>query len=68
VPVIGVTSASAAPDSKYGRARYHLIHIERENAAWRIDVELRALSADGLGCEPDGQLTFRTARPLAVVA
>ena len=27
VPVIGVASASAAPDSKYGRARYHLIHI-----------------------------------------
>lgn len=29
VPVIGVTSASAAPGSKYGRARYHLIHIEQ---------------------------------------
>ncbi len=28
MPVVGVTSASAAPESKYGRARYHLIGIE----------------------------------------
>jgi 3',5'-cyclic AMP phosphodiesterase CpdA len=68
VPVIGVTSASAAPDSKYGRARYHLIHIERENGGWRMEVELRALSADGAGCEPDGRLVFHSVRPLAVVA
>ena len=47
IPVIGVTSASAAPDSKYGRARYHLIRITREAAGWRFDVELRALSKDG---------------------
>ena len=68
VPVIGVTSASAAPDSKYGRARYHLIHIERENGGWRLAVELRALRADGLGCEPDGRLVFHSMRSLAVVA
>jgi 3',5'-cyclic AMP phosphodiesterase CpdA len=68
VPVIGVTSAWGAPDSKYGRARYHLIHIERENGGWRMDVELRALSADGAGCEPDGRLVFHSRRPLAVVA
>ena len=37
VPVLGVTSASAAPDSKYGRARYHLIHIEREGEGWRLE-------------------------------
>ena len=29
IPVIGVTSASAAPGSPYGRARYHLIRIDR---------------------------------------
>ncbi len=68
VPVIGVTSASAAPDSKYGRARYHLIHIERENGGWRMDVELRALRADGAACEPDGRLVFHSVRPLAVLA
>jgi 3',5'-cyclic AMP phosphodiesterase CpdA len=68
VPVIGVTSASAAPDSKYGRARYHLIHIERENGGWRMEVELRALRADGAGCEPDGRLVFHSVQQLGVVA
>jgi 3',5'-cyclic AMP phosphodiesterase CpdA len=68
VPVIGVASASAAPDSKYGRARYHLIHIERENDGWRMEIDVRALRADGAGCEPDGALTFHTSRSLAVVA
>ena len=34
VPVLGVTSASAAPGSKYGRARYHLIRIERDGEGW----------------------------------
>jgi len=68
VPVIGVTSASAAPDGKYGRARYHLIRIEREPAGWQFDVELRALSRDGTGCEADGKLSFRSGQPLAMVA
>lgn len=63
VPVIGVTSASAAPGSKYGRARYHLIHIQREPAGWRLGVEIRALRADGAGCESDGRLVFRSAAP-----
>ena len=61
VPVIGVTSASAAPGSKYGRARYHLIHIERDATAWRLGVDIRALRPDGVGCEPDGQFVFRSA-------
>ena len=68
VPVIGVTSASAAPDSKYGRARWHLIRIEREATGWRFDVELRALRGDGAGCEPDGRLVFHSGPPLAVAA
>ena len=72
VPVIGVTSASAAPDSKYGRARWHLIRITRdattEGAGWRFDIELRALRADGAGCEPDGQLCLHTTASLAMVA
>ena len=61
IPVLGVTSASAAPDSKYGRARYHLIHIEREDNGWRLRVELRALNAAFDGCEPDGELVFHSA-------
>jgi 3',5'-cyclic AMP phosphodiesterase CpdA len=60
VPVLGVASASAAPDSKYGRARYHLIHIEREAAVWRLRVEIRALTADATGCEPDGELVLHS--------
>jgi 3',5'-cyclic AMP phosphodiesterase CpdA len=68
IPVIGVTSASAAPESKYGRARWHLIRIEREAAGWRFDVELRALAKDGTGCEPDGKLSFHSGQPLAMVA
>jgi 3',5'-cyclic AMP phosphodiesterase CpdA len=68
VPVIGVTSASAAPASKYGRARYHLIRITHDATGWRLDVELRALRADGAGCEPDGRLSFHSGQPLAMVA
>src|SRR5262245_2546972 len=68
VPVIGVTSASAAPDSKYGRARWHLIRITREATGWQFDIELRALRADGAGCEPDGRLSFHSGPPLAMVA
>lgn len=63
VPVLGVASASAAPNSKYGRARYHLIHIEREGAAWRLRVEIRALTADATGCEPDGELVLHSPAP-----
>ncbi len=68
MPVVGVTSASAAPGSKYGRARYHLIGIEREGAGWRIGVDIRALAADGSGCEPDGRLVFNSGAPAALAA
>jgi hypothetical protein len=65
--VLGVASASAAPDSKYGRARYHLIRIERDSAGWRLRLEMRALNANGSGCESDGELMFHSAVPVAVV-
>ncbi|MBS0520670.1 MAG: metallophosphoesterase [Proteobacteria bacterium] len=68
VPVLGVTSASAAPDSKYGRARYHLIRIERAAGGWRLEVELRALAAHGRGCEPDGTLVFHTGAEASVIS
>jgi hypothetical protein len=68
VPVIGVTSASAAPGSKYGAARYHLIRIRRDGEGWQLAVELRAWRQDGAGCEPDGRLVFHSGQPLAVVA
>jgi 3',5'-cyclic AMP phosphodiesterase CpdA len=68
VPVLGVSSASASRDSKYGRARWHLIHIARDGAGWRLEVKIRALNADNSGCEPDGDLVFHSGAPLAMVA
>jgi 3',5'-cyclic AMP phosphodiesterase CpdA len=68
VPVLGVTSASAAPGSKYGRARYHLIRIEREGEGWRLGVQIRALKTDASGCEPDGDLVFHSTDAPAMVA
>jgi 3',5'-cyclic AMP phosphodiesterase CpdA len=68
VPVLGVTSASAAPGSKYGRARYHLIRIEREGEGWTLKVEIRALKPDASGCEPDGALVFHSSVTSAMVA
>jgi 3',5'-cyclic AMP phosphodiesterase CpdA len=68
VPVLGVTSASAAPGSKYGRARYHLIRIEREGEGWTLKVEIRALKPDASGCEPDGTLVFHSPVTSAMVA
>jgi 3',5'-cyclic AMP phosphodiesterase CpdA len=68
IPVLGVCSASAARESKYGRARYHLIHIERDGTGWRLAVQVRALNADDSGCEPDGDFVFHSAAGLAMVA
>jgi 3',5'-cyclic AMP phosphodiesterase CpdA len=68
VPVLGVTSASAAPESKYGRARYHLLHIERDREGWRLRVQIRSLTVDMTGCEPDGDLVFHSGDATAMVA
>ena len=68
IPVLGVTSASAAPGSEYGRARYHLIHIERAGEGWTLRLEIRALTADAGGCEPDGELVFHSSVTPAMVA
>ena len=67
--MIGVTSASAAPDSKYGRARWHLIRIEREAAGWQFDVELRALQqATAQAASLTESSSFHSGQPLAMVA
>ncbi|MBV8191744.1 MAG: metallophosphoesterase [Alphaproteobacteria bacterium] len=70
VPVVGVASASAAADSKYGRARYHLLRFRADarRGGWSIEIEMRAINTGGAGCEPDGTLTFHTQQPLAMVA
>lgn len=54
IPVLGAASASASIDSKYGRARYHLIDIDGGPGAWQADVQLRAIREDLKGCAPDG--------------
>lgn len=66
VPVLGVTSASAAPDSRYGRARYHLIRVARDAGSWTLQVELRALR--GGGAEPDGVLALRSRAAAGVLS
>lgn len=68
VPVLGVSSASSARGSKYGRARYHLLRLSREGNGWRLRVEIRALTDDDSGCEPDGDLVFHTGDTSAMVA
>jgi 3',5'-cyclic AMP phosphodiesterase CpdA len=68
VPVLGVSSASAARESKYGRARWHLIQVDREGPGWRLDVKVRALTADNSGCAPDGDFVFHSADTMAMVA
>ena len=35
---------------------------------WRLKVEIRALKADGTGCEPDGDLVFHSPVTPAMVA
>jgi 3',5'-cyclic AMP phosphodiesterase CpdA len=47
VPVIGVPSASAAGSEKYDPAAYNLYAIEGAPGAWRCEMVMRGLSADG---------------------
>ena len=68
IPVLGVSSASAARGSRYGRARYHLMHIERDAGGWRLRIQIRALNPGDSGCEPDGDLVFHSGSGLAMVA
>ncbi len=58
----------AAAGSKYGRARYHRIGIERLPEGWRLGLQIRALKPDGTGCEPDGRIVFESGELLAQAA
>jgi 3',5'-cyclic AMP phosphodiesterase CpdA len=60
VPVLGVISASAAPDSPYGRAGWHRIAIERTAGTWRIAVEHRAIDADCRACHVQSTFVFQS--------
>jgi hypothetical protein len=37
-------------------------------AGWRITLDIRALKADGTGCEPDGRIVFNGGAPSALAA
>ena len=60
IPVLGVISASAAPDSPYGRAGWHRIGFERADGAgaWRITVEHRVIDADCRACHVQSTFVF----------
>ncbi len=48
VPVVGTKSASANVSNDHElRSRYHLFHIDRSEAGWRLEMEARALGSDG---------------------
>lgn len=48
VPVVGVTSASAAgSESALLRARYNVYSISRDSGGWRVRLEARGLRDDG---------------------
>jgi len=43
-PAIGVPSASARPHAGKDHARYHLYRIERDDASWRLQIEVRGVT------------------------
>ena len=48
VPVVATTSASANGSNEHElRAQYNLFHIERGPEGWQVELEVRALGADG---------------------
>ena len=48
VPAVGVPSASAAPGADKDNAGYHLYHIDGEPSAWRCEMVVRGMDADGV--------------------
>jgi 3',5'-cyclic AMP phosphodiesterase CpdA len=54
VPVIGVPSASALPRHHKDEAAYNIYRISRADQAWKVAVEVRALSADHSQFAPRG--------------
>jgi 3',5'-cyclic AMP phosphodiesterase CpdA len=47
VPAVGVPSASGAPGKARNTAAYNLYRIEGAPGAWRCEMEIRGLDADG---------------------
>ncbi len=55
-PVFGVPSASALAWRHKDAAAYHLYRIGRQDGAWRLRVEIRALSEETGGIVPAGEM------------
>ena len=64
IAVLGAASASAAIDSKYGRAQYHLIDIDGAPGHWHADIQLRELADGQQGCALVG--AYRLNWPISV--
>ena len=47
VPALGVPSASAVADGRDNPAAYNLFSIARENGAWRCELRVRGIGANG---------------------
>jgi hypothetical protein len=64
VPVIGVPSASAIAAGGANHkdpSRYHIYRITRPaggSGAWKLDISIRELRADGSGYAPAGEITL----------
>jgi 3',5'-cyclic AMP phosphodiesterase CpdA len=46
IPALGVPSASAVERTHSDAAAYNLLHIAREDKAWRVDLRVRGLLKD----------------------
>ena len=58
IPVVGVPSASAAPERAHDRhARWHLFRVSRTAEGWSLSLTVRGLRQDGL-CRGDGGWTM----------
>ena len=57
-PVIGVPSASARPHKGKGHSRYHVYRIARDGTAWKLDVEVRGVTAELASFATEGRFSL----------
>jgi len=50
IPVVGVISASAAPDSPYGRGGWNRITVQRDTNGWRFEIMHRCVDDAAQSC------------------
>lgn len=62
IPSMAVPSASALPSSK-DHARWHFCAIERQEAGWRVEVQIRGLAPGARHFEAEGRFHLTVPRP-----